>query len=174
MISETNEQLGIISFEDALNKAAEAGLDLVEMAGKVEPPVCRIMDFGKYQYQEDKRQRNAKKNQIQQKIKEVKFHLHIDDNDFETKVRHSIEFLQKGDKVKVLLAYRGREMSHMDLGQQLMNRIVQAIGENAIIDSPAKLLGKNCQMMLAPNLKAKKKAMEGQESKKAEEPESKA
>ena len=129
------------------------------------------MDYGKYQYQEDKRQRNAKKNQVVQKIKEMKFHLHIDDNDFNTKINHSIEFLQKGDKVKVLLAYRGREMSHPELGEQLIQRIIQAIGENAIIDSPAKLLGKNCQLILAPNAKLKKKAAENPEqnaSKKAD------
>ena len=135
------------------------------MNAKAEPPVCRIMDFGKYQYQEDKRQRNAKKNQVVQKIKEMKFHLHIDDNDFNTKINHSIEFLQKGDKVKVLLAYRGREMSHPELGEQLIQRIIQAIGENAVIDSPAKQLGKNCQMILAPNAKLKKKAADNQEQK---------
>ena len=137
------------------------------MNAKAEPPVCRIMDFGKYQYQEDKRQRNAKKNQVVQKIKEMKFHLHIDDNDFNTKINHSIEFLQKGDKVKVLLAYRGREMSHPELGEQLIQRIIQAIGENAVIDSPAKQLGKNCQMILAPNAKLKKKAADNQEQKPA-------
>ena len=123
------------------------------------------MDFGKYQYQEDKRLRNAKKNQVVQKIKEMKFHLHIDDNDFNTKINHSIEFLQKGDKVKVLLAYRGREMSHTDLGELLIQRIIQAIGDNAVIDSPAKLLGKNCQMILAPNTKLKKKTAENSDAK---------
>lgn len=138
---------------------------MVEMNAKAEPPVCRIMDFGKYQYQEDKRQRNAKKNQVVQKVKEMKFHLHIDDNDFNTKINHSIEFLQKGDKVKILLAYRGREMSHLDLGEQLIQRIIEAIGENAVIDSPAKQLGKNCQMILAPNPKLKKKAADNSEQK---------
>ena len=143
------------------------------MNAKAEPPVCRIMDFGKYQYQEDKRLRNAKKNQVVQKIKEMKFHLHIDDNDFNTKINHSIEFLQKGDKVKVLLAYRGREMSHTDLGELLIQRIIQAIGDNAVIDSPAKMLGKNCQMILAPNTKQKKKAAENAEPKSAKQAEAK-
>jgi len=172
LISENNEQLGIFPFEVAIDKANDAGLDLVEMNAKAEPPVCRIMDFGKYQYQEDKRLRNAKKNQNVQKIKEMKFHLHIDDNDFNTKINHSIEFLQKGDKVKVLLAYRGRELSHPELGEQLIQRIIQAVGENAVIDTPAKLLGKNCQMILAPNAKLKKKTAESSEQKpqkKAEE-----
>ncbi len=157
LISETNEQIGIVTFEEALRRAQDIGLDLVEMNTKSEPPVCRILDFGKWQYQEDKRQKEAKKNQIQQKIKEMKFHLHIDDNDFNTKIKHSLEFLQRGDKVKVLLAYRGREMAHQDQGQVLLDKIVQAIGEIGIIDSPAKLLGRNCQMVIAPNMKLIKK-----------------
>ena len=138
---------------------------MVEMNAKAEPPVCRIMDFGKYQYQEDKRLRNAKKNQVVQKVKEMKFHLHIDDNDFNTKINHSIDFLKKGDKVKILIAYRGREISHTELGEQLMQRIIEAIGEIGVIDSPAKMLGKNCQMILAPNVKLKKKAAENPEQK---------
>ena len=131
-------------------------MDLVEMTAKADPPVCRIMDFGKYQYQEEKHQRDAKKKQVVQKIKEIKFHLHIDDNDFKTKINHSIEFLQRGDKVRFVLTYRGREMSHTDLGDLLIQRIIEAIGDNGVIDSPAKLLGKNCQMTIAPNTKKKK------------------
>ena len=158
LLSPENEQLGIVSFEAAIAKAKDYGLDLVEMNGHSTPPVCRIMDFGKWQYQEDKKAREAKKNSVQQKIKEVKFHLHIDDNDFNTKMRHAVEFLQRGDKVKVLLTYRGREMSHQDLGQQLMEKIIQTAGEAAVVDSPAKLLGKNYQVILAPNKQKKKKA----------------
>ncbi len=154
LLSESNEQLGLLPFEEALAKAESAGLDLVEMAGKVDPPVCRIMDYGKFKYEEDKRQ----KTQAQQKVKELKFHLQIDDNDFNTKVNHSLEFLRKGDKVKVLVAFRGREMSHPELGQQLVAKIISAVGDNAVIDSPAKMLGKNCQMILAPNTKKKKTA----------------
>ena len=142
--------------KDKLAKADNLGLDLVEMTAKADPPVCRIMDFGKYQYQEEKRQRDAKKKQVVQKIKEIKFHLHIDDNDFKTKLNHSIEFLQRGDKVRFVLTYRGREMSHTDLGDLLIQRIIDAVGDNGIIDSPAKLLGKNCQMTIAPNTKKKK------------------
>ena len=98
-----------------------------------------------------------KKNQVQQKVKEIKFHPGIDDNDFSVKVRHAVEFLQKGDKVRVILAFRGREMSHPELGQQVIDRIIETIGELAVVDAPAKMLGKNCQMMLAPNPKLKKK-----------------
>ena len=156
-MSENNEQLGICTFEEALSRASAAGLDLVEMNAKADPPVCRILDYGKFQYQEDKRAKNAKKNQVQQKVKEIKFHPGIDDNDFSVKVRHAVEFLQKGDKVRVILAFRGREMSHPELGQQVIDRIIETIGELAVVDAPAKMLGKNCQMMLAPNPKLKKK-----------------
>ena len=158
LLSQNNEQLGICSFEDAISRANAAGLDLVEMNAKAEPPVCRILDYGKFQYQEDKRLKNAKKNQIQQKVKEIKFHPGIDDNDFSVKVKHAVEFLQKGDKVRVIVAFRGRELSHPELGQQVIDRLIAVIGEQAIIDAPAKMLGKNCQMMLAPNPKLKKKA----------------
>ena len=146
----------MFSFEDALAKAEDAGLDLVEMTAKADPPVCRIMDFGKYQYQEDKRQRDAKKRQVVQKVKEIKFHLHIDDNDFKTKINHSIEFLQRGDKVRFVIAYRGRELSHQELGEALIQRIIDAIGDNGVLDAAAKLIGKNCQMTFGPNLKKKK------------------
>lgn len=133
-----------------MERARAAGLDLVEMAGKVEPPVCRIMDYGKYQYEEGKRQREAKRKQIQQKVKEVKLHPNIDDNDFNTKTRHVIEFLAKGDKVKVLLVYRGREMAHPEIGQQVVERLIKTVGEVAVVDSPPKQLGKNYQLILAP------------------------
>ena len=158
LLSQNNEQLGICPFEEAMSRAASAGLDLVEMNAKAEPPVCRILDYGKFQYQEDKRLKNAKKNQIQQKVKEIKFHPGIDANDFSVKVKHAIEFLQKGDKVRVIIAFRGRELSHPELGQQVIDRLIAVVGEQAIIDAPAKMLGKNCQMMLAPNPKLKKKA----------------
>ena len=152
MISDTNEQLGLVTFEEALERARAAGLDLVEMAGKVDPPVCRIMDYGKYQYEEGKRVREAKRKQIHQKVKEVKLHPNIDDNDFNTKTRHVIEFLAKGDKVKILLVYRGREMAHPEIGQQVVERLIKTVGEVAVVDSPPKLLGKNYQLILAPKV----------------------
>lgn len=127
------------------------------MSAHAEPPVCRIMDFGKWQYQEDKKAREAKRNSVQQKLKEIKFHLHIDENDFNTKMRHTVEFLQRGDKVRILIVFRGREMSHPELGKALLDKIMEFIGENAIVDSPAKMLGRNCQLLLAPNPKMKKK-----------------
>ncbi|HOG49566.1 MAG TPA: translation initiation factor IF-3 [Lentisphaeria bacterium] len=150
LISDTNEQLGLVSFEEALERARVAGLDLVEIAGKVEPPVCRIMDYGKHQYEESKRLREAKRKQVQQKVKEVKLHPNIDDNDLNTKTRHVIEFLSKGDKVKILLVYRGREMAHPEIGQQVVERLLKAVGDAAVIDSPPRLLVRNYQLILAP------------------------
>ena len=150
MLSDTNEQLGLVSFEEALERARVAGLDLVEIAGKVEPPVCRIMDYGKHQYEESKRLREAKRKQVQQKVKEVKLHPNIDDNDLNTKTRHVIEFLAKGDKVKVLLVYRGREMAHPEIGQQVVERLLKGVGDAAIIDSSPRQLGRNYQLILAP------------------------
>lgn len=152
MISDTNEQLGLVTFEEAWERANAAGLDLVEMAGKVDPPVCRIMDYGKYQYQEGKRLRDAKRKQVQQKVKEVKLHPNIDDNDLSTKTRHVIEFLEKGDKVKVLVVYRGREMAHLEIGKQVVERLLKAVGEIAAVDSPPRQLGRNYQLILAPKV----------------------
>ena len=152
MISDTNEQLGLVTFEEAWERANAAGLDLVEMAGKVDPPVCRIMDYGKYQYQEGKRLRDAKRKQVQQKVKEVKLHPNIDDNDLNTKTRHVIEFLEKGDKVKVLVVYRGREMAHLEIGKQVVERLLKAVGEIAAVDSPPRQLGRNYQLILAPKV----------------------
>ena len=149
-ISDTGEQIGIIATGEALKLALSKDLDLVEISPNANPPVCRIMDFGKFQYQECKRQREAKRKQIQQKVKEVKMHPNIDDNDFQTKARHTIAFLEKGDKVKVLLAFRGREMAHVDLGMQVLARLVTTVGEVAVVDSPAKQFGRNVIMVLAP------------------------
>ena len=155
LLSETNEQLGLMSFEDALNRASALGLDLVEMASKVEPPVCKIMDFGKYLYQESRRQREAKKKQVQAKVKEVKLHPNIDENDLSIKIKHGIEFLEKGDKVKIIVAFRGREMAHMEIGYELMKRVLEAMAERGAIDAPPKLMGRNITAVLAPKSQGK-------------------
>lgn len=150
LLSETNEQLGLMSFEDALNRATAAGLDLVEMASKVDPPVCKIMDFGKFLYQESRRQREAKKKQVQAKVKEVKLHPNIDENDLSIKIKHGIEFLEKGDKVKVIVTFRGREMAHTEIGDELMKRVLESFAECGVIDAAPKLMGRNIIAVLAP------------------------
>lgn len=150
LLSENNEQLGMMTFEEALERANAAGLDLVEMASKVEPPVVRIMDFGKYMYQESRKQREAKKNQVQQKVKEVKLHPSTDTNDLATKVRQAIEFLKKGDKVKVIMFFRGREMAHQEIGEQLLATMIEKLSEVSVVDAPAKLIGRQIIATLAP------------------------
>lgn len=131
LIDQNNEQVGIVTFETALARAQQAGLDLVLVPSKTEPPVTRIMDFGKYQFEESKRAREARKNQVQPKLKEVKLRPAIDDNDLNTKLKHAREFLLHGDKVRVLLQFRGREMSHQDLGMQIMTRFIKELDDVA-------------------------------------------
>ncbi len=149
LISQTNEQLGVFTFETALSMAAEAELDLVEMPSKTDPPVCRIMDYGKHQFDEAKRQREAKRAQIQPKVKEIKMHPTIDDNDFQIKCRHLIDFLTRGDKVRLLLAFRGRELAHPEIGEQVLNRMLKAVEEVANLDSPPKRMGKSITAVLS-------------------------
>lgn len=138
LIDQNNEQVGIVTFETALARAQQAGLDLVLVPSKTEPPVTRIMDFGKYQFEESKRAREARKNQVQPKLKEVKLRPAIDDNDLNTKLKHAREFLLHGDKVRVLLQFRGREMSHQDLGMQIMTRFIKELDDVAKQDSPVR------------------------------------
>ena len=150
LLSENNEQIGMMSFEEALERAAAAGLDLVEMASKVEPPVVRIMDYGKYLYQESRRQREAKKNQVQQKVKEVKLHPSTDTNDLATKARQAIDFLKKGDKVKVIMFFRGREMAHQEIGEQLLATMLDKLSEVSVLDGPPKLIGRQIIASVSP------------------------
>lgn len=138
LIDQNNEQVGIVTFETALARAQQAGFDLVLVPSKTEPPVTRIMDFGKYQFEESKRAREARKNQVQPKLKEVKLRPAIDDNDLNTKLKHAREFLLHGDKVRVLLQFRGREMSHQDLGMQIMTRFIKELDDVAKQDSPVR------------------------------------
>ena len=138
LIDQNNEQVGIVTFETALARAQQAGLDLVLVPTKSDPPVTRIMDFGKYQFEENKRQREAKKNLVQPKLKEIKLRPVIDDNDLNTKLKHAREFLLHGDKVRLLLQFRGREMSHQDIGMTIMNRFIKELEDIARQDSPVR------------------------------------
>lgn len=162
LISQTNEQIGIVTFENALSRADAAGLDLVEVQGKSEPPVCRIMDFGKYQFDESKRQRENRKAQIQPKVKEIKLHANIDENDFQVKYKRVVDFLTRGDKVRVLLAFRGREMAHAEIGQQVIDRLLKSVEEIANIDNPPKMMGKSIIAVLSvkPQFRKERKANE--------------
>ena len=150
MILADNQQAGVVSFEEAAARAEAEGLDLVAVAPQATPPVCRVMDYGKFQYQQSKRQREAKKKQHQHRVKEIKFHPNIDRHDYETKLNRALAFLEKGFKVKVSMFFRGREMAHADLGMDLMGRVVQDTAEAASVDAPPRRSGRMLGMMLSP------------------------
>lgn len=150
MVDEEGEQLGILSPRDALKIAVERGLDLVEVAPNAKPPVCRVMDYGKYKYEQSKKEREARKNQRIINIKEVKLRPNIEDNDFMTKARNAIKFLESGDKVKVTIMFRGREITHPELGKELCLRLADLVKDIAKIEKEPKVEGRNMTMVLSP------------------------
>ncbi len=150
VISETGEQIGIMSAAEAQKLADEKDLDLVKISPNATPPVCRIMNYGKYRYEQAKREKDARKNQHVVEIKEVRLGLNIDVADFDTKQRQATKFLKQGNKVKVSIRFRGREMGHPELGQTIMDRFATACEETAVIEKPAKLEGRHMLMFLAP------------------------
>ncbi len=150
VIGADGAQLGVMSAREALELAFSKNLDLVKIAPQATPPVCKIIDYGKYRFEQAKREKEAKKNQRVVDIKEVRLSLNIDTHDFETKVGHAVRFLKGGDKVKVSIRFRGREMGHPELGQDVMKRFAEALTEIANVEKPAKLEGRNMLMFLAP------------------------
>ncbi|MBM7866204.1 translation initiation factor IF-3 [Heliobacterium gestii] len=144
------EQLGILNIRDALRVAQESNLDLVEVAPTAKPPVCRIMDYGKYKFEQSKREREARKKQKIVSIKEVKLRPNIEDHDFDTKARNAIRFLEDGDKVKVTIMFRGREITHPELGRQLCVRLAEVCRPISNVERDAKVEGRNMIMILAP------------------------
>jgi translation initiation factor IF-3 len=143
-------QIGIVSTQDALRRAEEQDLDLVEVAPQANPPVCRIMDYGKFKYERAVRQKEARKRQARIEVKEIKFRPKIDRHDYETKKGHVVRFLQAGARVKVTIMFRGREMAHTELGQRILERLTEDVKELATVDAPSKLDGRNMVMVLAP------------------------
>ncbi len=150
MIGAEGEQLGIMRLAQACQAAKDARLDLVLVAENATPPVCRIQDFGKLVYEQKKKLKDQKRNAAAQKTKEIKFRLHIDNHDYETKLNHAREFLVDGNKLKVTLMFKGREMAHQEMGYELINRVIEDLKEDGVVDSPAKLFGKNIQMSFNP------------------------
>lgn len=151
VIGTGGEQLGIMSSAQALEMAMEAELDLVMISPTAKPPVCRIMDYGKYRFEQTKREKEARKNQKTADVKEIKMSLNIDTNDFNIKVRNAIKFLQNGDKVKVTVRFRRmRELTHVNLGEELMKRFMDAVSEYGGSDKPSKLEGRNYAVVLSP------------------------
>ena len=150
VIDDTGSQLGIMPPPQALAIAKQKGLDLVEISPTAVPPVCRIMDFGKYQYQEQKRAREARKHQKVIEVKEIKMRPNIDDHDYEVKMRAMKRFIEEGDKVKVTLRFRGREMVHSELGLQVLNRVRGEMDPLTKIESMPRMEGRQMIMVLAP------------------------
>ena len=139
-----------MSAKEALRKAEERNLDLVKISPNAKPPVCKIMDYGKYRFEQSKREKENRKNQRVIEIKEIRLSLNIDTHDFETKVNHAHKFLKAGNKVKVSIRFRGREMGHPELGADIMKRFAESLADTANVDKPAKLEGRNMLMFLAP------------------------
>jgi len=150
LISSDGQQVGIYALNDALRKAEEAGLDLVEISPNAVPPVCRIMDFGKYQYEESKRKHAAKRKQKQIQVKEVKFRPGTDVGDYQTKLRKLINFLEEGDKTKITLRFRGRELAHQELGIEMLNRLESDLKDYGVVEQRPRLEGKQMVMVINP------------------------
>ena len=153
LIDAEGEQVGIISTREALRAAEESGLDLVEISPTAKPPVCRIMDYGKYLFEVSKKQAEAKKKQKQIQVKELKFRPTTEEGDYQVKLRNLIRFLEHGDKVKITLRFRGREVAHQDLGMKILARLQQDIAEHGIVEQQAKREGKQLMMVLSPKKK---------------------
>ena len=153
LISQTGEQLGVVSTREAMDMAAEQDVDLVEISPTAKPPVCKLIDFGKFKYEQAKKRDEAKKKQKQVQIKEIKFRPGTDDGDYNIKMRNINRFLEDGDKVKVTLRFRGREMAHQELGAQLLKRVEADLAEVGTVEQFPKMEGRQMVMMIAPKKK---------------------
>ena len=145
------EQIGVVDTREALRQARDLDLDLVEVAPQADPPVCRIMDYGKFKYERDVRQKEARKKQSRTGLKEIKFRPKIDPHDYATKKGHVVRFLNGGHKVKITIMFRGREMAHTDLGRKILDRLVADLGETIVVESFPKQEGRNMIMVIGPN-----------------------
>jgi translation initiation factor IF-3 len=153
LIDSSGEQVGVVSTREALRAAEDSELDLVEISPTAKPPVCRIMDYGKYLFELSKKQAEAKKKQKQTQVKELKFRPTTEEGDYQVKLRNLLRFLEHGDKVKVTLRFRGRELAHQNLGMKILDRLVQDTEEQAVVEQHAKREGRQLLMVLAPKKK---------------------
>ncbi len=144
------EQIGVLSVEEALDMAREQGYDLVEVAPKASPPVCRIMDYGKYKYEQSKRAKEAKKHQHTIHVKEMKFRPKTEDHDYQFKLKHVRKFLSEGNKAKMTVRFRGREMAHIDRGRKILEKLVEDTQDIAAVELPPKMEGRNMVLVLGP------------------------
>jgi translation initiation factor IF-3 len=161
LVGADGTQVGIVAIDEAMRLAGDADLDLVEVAPQANPPVCRIMDYGKYKYERALRQKEARKKQSRIEVKEIKFRPKIDRHDYETKKGHVIRFLNAGARVKVTIMFRGREMAHTELGKRILDRLVEDLDGLATVDQPSKLDGRNMVMVIAPTKKPARKGGAG-------------
>jgi len=150
LVGADGEMVGVVSLREGLDRAAEAGLDLVEVSPNADPPVCKILDYGKFKYEAQKRKAEARKKQKVIEVKEIKLRPNIDDNDYEVKMRSMKKFLEEGDKVKVTLRFRGREMAHQDLGMKVLERVREELDELGKVEQHAKMEGRQMVMVIAP------------------------
>jgi translation initiation factor IF-3 len=153
LVGPDGAQIGIVSTQEALRQAQELDLDLVEVAPQANPPVARIMDYGKFKYERDIRLKEARKKQARVEVKEIKFRPKIDPHDYETKKGHVVRFLNAGARVKVTIMFRGREMAHTELGRRILDRLVADLGEMATVEATPKQDGRNMVMVIAPTKK---------------------
>jgi translation initiation factor IF-3 len=153
VIGADGEQVGVLTREEALSMAAEAGLDLVEIVPNADPPVCRVMDFGKFKFEQQKKAQAAKRKTKQVEIKELKFRPSTEDGDYNVKMRNLRRFLEEGDKVKIVVRFKGREMAHTELGEAMVKRIQADVLEEAVIESFPRFEGRQMVMMIAPKKK---------------------
>jgi translation initiation factor IF-3 len=154
-VDEEGNQLGLLTPREALQIARERELDLVEIAPQATPPVCKIIDFGKLRYEQQKREKAQRKHQQQQQLKEVRLHPRTDTHDIDFKTRHAREFLHEGHKVKFTVVFKGREITHQNIGRELLEGIIEALSDDAKIDQPIRMEGRNMSIMLAPEKKKK-------------------
>lgn len=153
VIDENGQQLGIMATRDAVRIAEEHHLDLVEISPQARPPVCKILDYGKYRYEQQKREKEARKKQKVFEIKEVKLRPGIEDHDFDVKFKNAVRFLADGNKVKVTIMFRGREMSRPELGEVLLDKMAAQLGDTAVVEKKPKIEGRNMTMVVAPKQK---------------------
>ena len=155
LVSADGEQLGIMSSREALERAAEQNLDLVKISPTANPPVCKLMDYGKFKFEQTKREKEARKNQHVVEIKEVRMSPGIDVNDFNVKLRNAQKFLAEGNRVKVTVRFRGREMAHPEIGHEVMKKFTEAVAEHGVVEKPPKLEGRHMLMFIAAKQPAK-------------------
>jgi len=150
VIDPDGNQAGIMSSSEALAMASDAGMDLVELVPHADPPVCRIMDFGKYRFDQAKKTQASRKKQKQVQVKELKFRPGTDEHDYQVKMRNMLKFLEEGNKVKITIRFRGREMAHQELGMEVIDRIEADLGETVVVESRPKMEGRQMSMLLSP------------------------